>query len=113
MSRFFWSTDNTRQTGNPDIGVRGDFRGTGVHLGHLSPCHAPGLAGRAERSLPDPTVRNHASAGLVHLLVCPRQGVWKLLPGNFTTDLFVADASLGAIPIDLSRAMRGHRTPVV
>ncbi len=47
----------------------------------------------------------HEPGGFTPAWFTPRQGVWKLLlPGDFATDLFIADASLGAIPIDLSKS---------
>ncbi len=47
----------------------------------------------------------YAPGGFTPAWFTPRQGVWKLLlPGDFATDLFIADASLGAIPIDLSKS---------
>jgi len=40
-------------------------------------------------------------------LFSSRQGVWKLLlPEDFASDLFIADVSLGAVPLDLSRSYR-------
>ncbi|HON62889.1 MAG TPA: phosphotransferase [Deltaproteobacteria bacterium] len=107
MSRFFWSTDNTRQTGNPGPRSEGEISGVQEFISAIYP-HVmrrgwrDGLKDHYRTQLCETM---QMRSGFTPSWFAPRQGVWKLLlPGNFTTDLFVADASLGAIPIDLSKS---------
>lgn len=51
------------------------------------------------------TGENHTSVDLS--LFSSKQCVWKLLlPGDFESDLFVVDTSLGAVPLDLSKSYK-------